>query len=125
MLKIEFLSMPFASLNFPSLALTQLQYMLRKKCKSQVEIHIRYINHDFARLLGYQSYLNIVDYGTPNKLGLELDNYNDIGLKEWLFRHVAIPDAPDNTKEYLSDFLCLKSDQTQEILNIEIKPNVF
>lgn len=124
MFRIELLSMPFAAVNYPSLALTQLKYIIEERFHDKADIHIRYINHDFARHIGYKIYLDIAENGTPSKSDLELDNYNDIGLKEWMFRQIAFPDTRDNAYEYWNEFLHYEPDKIKKILQIRsrIKP---
>jgi len=95
MFKIELIVMPFGSMNSPSLALTLLKAVIDREFGSRVVTEIRYLTLDFAELLGLSAYreMGIDPGGAEEQAG------------EWFFRHVAFPDAPDNTEEYLARFL--------------------
>ena len=81
MLRVKLIDMPFGSLDYPSLALTQLKFIARKYYKSSIDIDIVYVKHDFALFFGINEYRMIdeVDFhGSNYKTGL----YNN-GIGEW------------------------------------------
>jgi len=90
MYKISLISMPFASLNLPSLALTQLKSVAEKEFGDEVRVRILYMGHDFAHYLGMELYQIMT-----NSLAA-----NNSGLGDWFFRQAAFPNAPDNAEEY-------------------------
>ena len=89
--KVGLISMPFAAANLPSIALTQLQSILRQNPGEPIESEIFYVNLDFAEYLGGQRYRQISDAVTATSSG----------LGEWLFRQAAFPELEDNFDEYL------------------------
>jgi ribosomal peptide maturation radical SAM protein 1 len=93
-MRIALVNLPFAALQHPSLALTQLQAVLRAEFEDSLEVDTHYLNHDFGRLFGPQLYREI-SVGSEHLYS---------GLGDWLFRHVAFPDAVDNSTEYLRRF---------------------
>ncbi|NIR49791.1 hypothetical protein GWO09_15580, partial [candidate division KSB1 bacterium] len=56
MYKIALINMPFAGMNFPSFALTQLKSVVDIQHKDRVSVEIYYVNQDFARHLGTDFY---------------------------------------------------------------------
>jgi hypothetical protein len=50
--RIVLVSMPFADLAAPSIALTQLKAVTREALGSRVRIDIVYLTHDFGRFFG-------------------------------------------------------------------------
>lgn len=94
MYKISLVHMPFASLEMPSLALTQLKARLDDQFGSQVSVRILYLNQNFGHRFGTEMYLQIAE---------SLDA-NMSGLGNWLFRQAAFPDSQDNSKEYFNRF---------------------
>src|SRR5215469_10977383 len=91
MYKIVLLNLPFASIESPSIALTQLKYVLEEKLGKRVTTEIWYLNHDFARYFGYSLHEAILQYFPT-------------GLTDWFFRQTAFPAEPDNTEEYLQRY---------------------
>lgn len=89
MLKITLMNMPFATLKFPSIALTQLRSMVTRSFGDQVRVRILYLNHDFAHFLGAET------YDMMNSL-----QASNAGLGDWLFRSVAFPELEDNAEAY-------------------------
>jgi ribosomal peptide maturation radical SAM protein 1 len=89
MLKISLINMPFAALQFPSIALTQLKSVAESRFGERVRVRILYFNHEFAQYLGVETYqvLNSIQA-------------NNAGLGDWMFRSLAFPDLPDNTDAY-------------------------
>ena len=94
MLRIAFINMPIASLRFPSLGLTQLRSALLRRFSDQLEISIRYLNHDFATLLDPRVTEWLANRSQPR----------DTLLGDWLFRQAAFPDAPDNREQFLAEY---------------------
>lgn len=84
--------MPFAALNMPSLALTQLKTVLTNRFPGTVKVDIAYLNQEFGKHLG-------VDY--YNAVTNSLDHHNS-GLGDWFFRQLAFPDEPDNIDAYIA-----------------------
>ena len=56
MYSIFFINMPFADLELPSIALTQLKAIVDSSFANQTEGSIFYLNHDFAHYMGTDSY---------------------------------------------------------------------
>jgi ribosomal peptide maturation radical SAM protein 1 len=90
-LTIQLINMPFGAVQRPSIALTQLKAVVEAAYGDAVEVHIRYLNHEFARILGRPLY----DFIAGSDVG---------GLGEWLFRGAAFPELPDNGAEYFSRY---------------------
>jgi magnesium-protoporphyrin IX monomethyl ester (oxidative) cyclase len=86
----------------PSIALTQLKYVVDQRFDDRVETKIHYINHDVANYVGLDLYEEI---GGAYK-------YVYAGFGEWFFRQVAFPEQPDNTKEYFQRFYPLQNEET-------------
>lgn len=90
-MQINLVSMPFAALTSPSIALTQLKGRLEQCFRGAVRVRICYLNLEFGRRLGLDAY-NFVAHGAAAELS---------GFGEWLFSRLAFPSSPDNTLEYL------------------------
>jgi len=88
MFRIALVNMPFAAVEFPSIALTQLQAAVAGRCGDRVETEICYPSHDVCRHLGLDLYRRICDEAALS------------GLGDWLFRDLAFPGMPDNSAEY-------------------------
>ncbi|HEY3919475.1 MAG TPA: RiPP maturation radical SAM C-methyltransferase [Stellaceae bacterium] len=105
MQRIALINMPFAALNVPSLALTQLQSVLRRRFGARVAAEIVYLNHDFVDFIGgpsiYQGALSI-DALTS-------------GIGEWFFRQSAFPDLSDNSEEFFRRYQYGRSGETQAV----------
>lgn len=95
MYKIGLINMPFASVQLPSIALTQLKSVTQKVLTDRIHVEIFYLNHDFAQFFGIENYWMIA-----NSLKSTVS-----GLGDWFFRQAAFPDAVDNTEAYASRFL--------------------
>jgi ribosomal peptide maturation radical SAM protein 1 len=94
MYKISLLNMPFASLSMPSLALTQLTSVVKRRFGDQVRVRNLYLNHEFAHYLGLDLY-------SPMTSSLAANNS---GLGDWFFRQAAFPDQSDNCREYFERY---------------------
>jgi ribosomal peptide maturation radical SAM protein 1 len=88
LLRIALVNMPFAAVEFPSIALTQLQAALARRCGDRAEVEVSYPSHDVCRHLGLDLYRRICDEAAFS------------GLGDWLFRDLAFPGLPDNAAEY-------------------------
>lgn len=103
MFKISLLNLPFASLNLPSIALTQLKAVVQKEFADRVAVEICYLNHDFGKYLDFHYYEPFSDLGPQN------------GLADWFFRQVAFPDAPDNTDAYFERYFPFRSEGNEKV----------
>ena len=92
MYKISLINMPFANLNLPSIALTQLRGVTEEKYGDQVRVRVLYLNQELANFMGLDLY---------KQLSNEL--YSS-GLGDWIFRAIAFPEEPDNTQDYFSRY---------------------
>jgi ribosomal peptide maturation radical SAM protein 1 len=89
MYRIALVNMPFANLAMPSLALTQLQAVVKGTFGGQVAADVHYLHHDFAHYLGIPAYQELISFA-----------HHPAGLGDWFFRGVAFPDLPDNSDDY-------------------------
>lgn len=94
MYKIVLINMPFAALHRPSLGLAQLKYVTDSIFRERVCTDICYFNHDFAQFLGPDLYQEIATH----------PHHHNSALGDWLLRHIAFPDLPDNATEYFSRY---------------------
>lgn len=92
MFKVALINMPFASLNLPSFALTQLQSLVEEV--EGVEAEICYLNQEFVEAVGLELNQYIVD-------SLEA---NSSGIGNWFFRQAAFPDLEDNSEQYFERY---------------------
>jgi ribosomal peptide maturation radical SAM protein 1 len=104
MYKIALVNMPLANLAMPSLALTQLQAVVRKAFGDQVDAAVHYLNHDFAHFLTLPAYGELMSF-----------EHHPTGLGEWFFRAVAFPDEPDNAEEYFTRYYPQHSERNRMI----------
>ena len=86
MFKIALINMPFADAPRPSLSMTQLKSIVTEQHPVEVDLH--YFNQEFSKSFGPQLFQFISGQYTA-------------GLGDWLFRHIAFPDAEDNTEKYM------------------------
>jgi len=106
MLKIVLLNMPFAAYHLPSIGLTQLKAVVDKQLGDRVDTRIVYANIDFASYIGLEMYESITSSG----------DHLQAGFPEWFFRHLAFPDAPDNSEEYFARYYPAHDPATQAFL---------
>src|SRR5215470_9694231 len=92
--KVVLLNLPFTETQYPSIALTQLKYVLDEQLGRRVTTEIGYLNHDFVHYLGSGLH-NAILQGHVNVSS---------GLADWFFRQTAFPALPDNTEEYCQRF---------------------
>ncbi|MEM7396466.1 MAG: RiPP maturation radical SAM protein 1, partial [Verrucomicrobiota bacterium] len=101
-LKIVFINMPFASLGMPSLALTQLEGLMKTRFPGRVDARTHYLNLDFAEYLGDVSYYQHAIIG---------DGFMT-GIGDWYFRQSAFPDAADNEEDYFDRYYFSEDETT-------------
>jgi len=92
-LKVSLINMPFATLEFPSIALTQLKSVAESRLGARVRVRILYLNHDFAHFLGVETYQMLNSVQASNA-----------GLGDWMFRSLAFPEQPDNADAYFQRY---------------------
>jgi ribosomal peptide maturation radical SAM protein 1 len=100
--KISLVNMPFAALNAPSLALTQLSSVLVSEHGDRVAVKIHYLNQEVARYMGMDLYQHIAS-------SVEAQTS---GLGEWLFRQLAFPQLADNSEEYFRRYHPYRNERT-------------
>lgn len=103
MLKVALINMPFASINRPSIGMTQLSSVLKSRFPDQVSVELTYLNHDFAHYMGVPFYKRIA----------ELMDHLSTGLGDWFFRQLAFPHLPDNTEEYFKRCYPVRTERTR------------
>jgi ribosomal peptide maturation radical SAM protein 1 len=94
MFRISLVDMPFANLQLPSIALTQLRSITRAEFNEKVEVDIASVSHDFAKYIGVDLYR----YISNSMQALYA------GLGDWFFRKEAFPELPDNTAKYVQRY---------------------
>src|SRR6185295_1846094 len=94
MYKISLIDMPFANLQMPSIALTQIKAIIQAEFPEEVSVDIVSLSHDFAHYIGIDLYQHI----TSSMQALYA------GLGDWFFRQQAFPEAPDNTAKYVQRY---------------------
>lgn len=99
MFKIALINMPFANLQMPSIALTQLKSVVESRFPDQVAVDVLYLNHDCAHYFGKDLYGKILG-------SAEAQNS---GLGDWMFRQTAFPDRANNVTLYLSRYFPLQN----------------
>jgi magnesium-protoporphyrin IX monomethyl ester (oxidative) cyclase len=88
MFRISLVNMPFSSIEIPSIALTQLQSIVRQRLGSRASAEVCYASHDACRLMGIDDYRQICNESSHS------------GLGDWLFRPFAFPGLADNSEAY-------------------------
>ena len=111
MYKIALINMPFAGLQMPSLALTQLKSVVEAEFNDRVSVKILYLNHDFAHYLG-------IELSQMLTLSSEAHN-SDVG--DWIFRQAAFPDLPDNTEAYFRRFFPKRTPQVEGMKRVVLQ----
>ena len=99
MFKIALINMPFANLQMPSIALTQLKSVVESRFPEQVAVDVLYLKHDCAHYFGKDLYGKILG-------SAEAQNS---GLGDWMFRQTAFPDRANNVTLYLSRYFPLQN----------------
>ena len=127
-LDVALINMPFAELEWASLALTQLKAIADKRFGTSVHTEILYLNHDFVRFFGRERYRNFSMETGRQKTGLDIVS-STTGLREWFFRRLAFPEEADNADEYftafysekpeLKDYLLIKREELS-VVNVNV-----
>jgi ribosomal peptide maturation radical SAM protein 1 len=108
MFNVSLINMPFAALQMPSIALTQLKSVLEEKFKDQVSVEVHYLNLDFALEWGVELYEAVTG---------SMESQNS-GLGEWLFRHAAFPQVEDNPDAYFRRYYPYRTPQMEQMKHI-------
>ena len=111
MSRVALINMPFANLNMPSLALSQLKSILEEHFKDQIRVDIYYLNHNFANHMGVDFY---------NDVSSRQDSQNS-GLGDWFFRQIAFPALPNNAAVYLTRYFPQRNDQSSTLKGLILK----
>jgi ribosomal peptide maturation radical SAM protein 1 len=101
-LQVSLINMPFAALQFPSIALTQLKAVAQGRCGDRLRIRILYLNHDFAQYFGVEFYQMLNSLQASNA-----------GVGDWIFRSVAFPEQPDNAEAYFKRYFPQRSPEME------------
>jgi ribosomal peptide maturation radical SAM protein 1 len=88
--KVALVSMPFASIEMPSIGISLLQAELRR---DGIECHTYYPNIRFAKHIGIPVYSWLANPAEVTLTG------------EWIFAHLLFPDKAPSTEAYLKDIL--------------------
>src|SRR5690349_4450829 len=111
MYRVALINMPFANLNMPSLALTQLKSILEDHFKDQIRVDIYYLNHNFAKYMGVDFYEDVSS----------MQDSQNSGLGDWFFRQIAFPALPNNAGVYLSRYFPQRNDQSSRLKELILK----
>ena len=111
MYKITLINMPFAGLQMPSLALTQLKAVVEAEFEDRVSVEILYLNHDFAHYFGAE---------LSQMLTLSSEAHNS-GVGDWIFRQIAFTDQRDNTDAYFRRFFPQPSPQVEAMKRVVLQ----
>jgi magnesium-protoporphyrin IX monomethyl ester (oxidative) cyclase len=106
MYRIKLANLPFAALNSPSFALTQLSSVLESHFGDRVSVETLYLNQDLARHMGIDSY---------QYLACSTETHNS-GLGEWFFRQSAFPELADNTEDYFQRYYPRRNSRTDGLM---------
>lgn len=112
MLKVALIQMPWVTETFPSLGLTQIKAVLKRRFGSRVQADIFYLNHDVAAFLGMERYAAVSR--TPDSI------WSAVG--DWLFRQAAFPELPDNSQRYVREFYRLAEGDDPEAVRRRMLP---
>ena len=105
MFKISLINMPFAGLQMPSLALTQLKSAIDNELQDRVSAEVCYLNHDFAHFLGIEL----------SQLMAVSSEAHNAGVGDWFFRQVAFPELADNSEAYFRRFFPMRNERIDEL----------
>lgn len=108
MYKLSLVNMPFADLAMPSIALTQLKWVVESRLPGSVAVDLLYLNQDFADFVGLDTYQHVS--GSMRALYA--------GLGDWFFRSIAFPDLPDNTAGYLRRFYWGQGPEIEQVKHL-------
>ena len=110
MYEIALVNMPFANLSMPSLALTQLQAVVRKTLPGRAQAGVHYLHHDFAHYLGLAAYDELISFA-----------HHPTGLADWLFRPAAFPAEPDNADDYFQRYYPSHAPQNRAVRELVLE----
>ena len=99
--RICLINMPFASLEAPSIALTQLKAVVDEQFAGRIRVEVLYLNLEFLEFTG----------GLDPYRGMISGHARLAGAADWFFRQAAFPEAPDNTDAYLGRFYFDRDDR--------------
>lgn len=124
--------MPFGRIDFPSLALAQIKSVLKHQFKDEIVINEIYINHDFALYFGLE-YYKILS-GNSVYIKFDGDKIDKPSLRkrsgglfkdrefssagDWIFKHLAFPEVPDNHKSYFDAYFYNSSEISGNLLKL-------
>lgn len=108
MYKISLVDMPFANLQLPSLALTQIKSITQARFPGRVTIDVVPLTHDFAKHIG----IDLYQYVSASMQSLYA------GLGDWFFRQQAFPQLPDNTDQYLQRYFWGKGRDEEQVKDL-------
>src|SRR4051812_10198602 len=116
MLRVALVNMPFANLNRPSIALTQLKAAVDRQFAGNVTVDIFHLNYDFAELTGIELYQELANSSYAM----------NAGLCDWIFRQAAFSDLQDNSAAYYQRYFPRKDAQTLALRNTieQIRPQL-
>ncbi|HKS30087.1 MAG TPA: RiPP maturation radical SAM C-methyltransferase [Pyrinomonadaceae bacterium] len=109
MLKVSFINMPFASLESPSLGLTQLKSVMDSQFQGRVRVEeVMYLNQDFGHYIGISLYQYMSKSGEASHSG----------LGDWFFRQVAFPELEDNSEIYFRRYFPMLKGEVKETMAV-------
>lgn len=89
--RIALINMPFGAVDIPSIALAQLDAVLKTRFAGRIESRVHHLNLDFVPYLGLDLCSTIA--GSVQA--------NTSGLGDWFFKRAAFPEMADDPEEYL------------------------
>lgn len=93
-LRIVLVNMPFAKVSMPSLAISQLESVLKESFGSRISVEPVYLNMDFVRDVADPAICEHANTGHGMMSG----------IADWFFRQEAFPGEVDNTDEYMARY---------------------
>src|SRR5215510_1459597 len=111
MYKISLIDMPFANIQLPSIALTQIRSVTESRFAGKVSVDIISLSHDFANYVGLDCY----QYISNSMQALYA------GLGDWFFRQEAFPQLPDNAKPYLQRYFWGKGQDQERVKDLIVQ----
>lgn len=117
-MKIALINMPFARVDFPSIALAQIRAVLEQTFQSENEIDEYHFNHDFAQFFGMDYYKILLGNSVYIKQEMQFmekspyrtrkgglfEEREFSGAGDWIFRTLAFPDIEDNYETYFTHY---------------------
>jgi ribosomal peptide maturation radical SAM protein 1 len=96
--------MPFANVQLPSIAITQLQTVIKDRFPGEADVRLFYFNHEVATYLDPLVYDFITNNGASN----------NSGFGDWFFRQEAFPQLEDNTAAFFARYGSLFGSENTE-----------